>query len=109
MLEVVNGRVMGFSRNTPHSDLVTKFKPGMKLYVHKLEFSQDSTSRFAQVVSVVNDIGETITLEEPVWVSMSSNNLDFLGSAIKREYIREDGSHLHMYTQVSAEAKTYEF
>ena len=109
MLEVVNGIVMGSSRNTLYSDLVTKFKPGMKLYVHKLEFSQDSTSRFAQVVSVVNDIGETITLEEPVWVSMSSNNLDFLGSAIKREYVREDGSHLHMYTQVNAEAKTYEF
>ena len=100
---------MGFSRNTPHSDLVTKFKPGMKLYVHRLEFSQDSTSRFALVDGIIDEDCNVAFLEEPVWVSMSSNNLDFLGSAVKQDFINEDGSHYRRYRQMIAEAKTYEF
>jgi hypothetical protein len=88
---------MGFSCNTPHSDVVLKFQPGITLYVHNLEFSVDSTSRFALVDGVMDEEGNIKTLENPVWVSMSSNNLDFVRRVEKCEVVNYDGSHSHGY------------
>lgn len=96
---------MGFSRNTPHSDLVIKFQPGVKLYVHNLEFSKDSTSRFALVDGVIDETGGFTFLQEPVWVSMSSNNLDFKGSVMKYECQNADGTHEMIYKPVKTAAK----
>ena len=101
---------MGFSSNTPHSDVVMKFQPDVKLFVHNLEFSLDSTSRFALIDSY-SDGFKLHTLENPVWVSMASNNLDFVGSAVKNEWVDYNGEHTIRFVPVpkEKEKKMFDF